>query len=155
MHDRNAHAAAGELLRGRERIESELQALIDQRSNPWGVTVQSVEMRDIVIPASLQDAMSREAQASREKSARIILGQAEVEIAHLFFEAAKSYENNPTALHLRAMNILYEGLKEKGALMVVPSNVVESMGLGGMMGAAALRQQSLTQPTASPAPPAA
>jgi regulator of protease activity HflC (stomatin/prohibitin superfamily) len=130
-----------DLLRGRERIEAELQALIDQRSNPWGVTVQSVEMRDIVIPASLQDAMSREAQASREKSARIILGQAEVEIAQLFFEAAKSYENNPTALHLRAMNILYEGLKEKGALMVVPSNVVESMGLGGMLGAAALRPQ--------------
>ena len=100
-----------DLLRGREKIEAELQALIDQRSNPWGVTVQSVEMRDIVIPASLQDAMSREAQASREKSARIILGQAEVEIAQLFFEAAKSYENNPTALHLRAMNILYEGLK--------------------------------------------
>ena len=134
-----------DLLRGREKIEAELQALIDQRSNPWGVTVQSVEMRDIVIPASLQDAMSREAQASREKSARIILGQAEVEIAQLFFEAAKSYENNPTALHLRAMNILYEGLKEKGALMVVPSNVVESMGLGGMMGAAALREQSWAQ----------
>jgi len=131
-----------ELLRGREQIEADLQALIDHRSNPWGVTVQSVEMRDIVIPTSLQDAMSREAQASREKSARIILGQAEVEIAHLFFEAAKSYENNPTALHLRAMNILYEGLKEKGALMVVPSNVVESMGLGGMMGAAALRPQT-------------
>jgi len=132
-----------ELLRGRERIEAELQALIDQRSNPWGVTVQSVEMRDIVIPASLQDAMSREAQASREKSARIILGQAEVEIAHLFFEAAKSYQNNPTALHLRAMNILYEGLKEKGALMLVPSSAVESMGMGGLMGAAALQQQHL------------
>jgi regulator of protease activity HflC (stomatin/prohibitin superfamily) len=134
-----------ELLRGRERIEAELQALIDQRSNPWGVTVQSVEMRDVVIPASLQDAMSREAQASREKSARIILGQAEVEIANLFFEAAKSYENNPTALHLRAMNILYEGLKEKGALMLVPSTAVESMGLGGLMGAAALRQQTLSE----------
>src|SRR4051812_9879714 len=133
-----------ELLRGRERIEAELQTLIDQRSNPWGVTVQSVEMRDIVIPTSLQDAMSREAQASREKSARIILGQAEVEIAHLFFEAAKSYQNNPTALHLRAMNILYEGLKEKGALMLVPSTAVESMGLGGLMGAAALRQQTLS-----------
>ncbi len=141
-----------DLLRGRERIESELQALIDQRSNPWGVTVQSVEMRDVVIPASLQDAMSREAQASREKSARIILGQAEVEIAQLFFEAAKSYENNPTALHLRAMNILYEGLKEKGALMVVPSNVVESMGRGGKMGAAALRPQiSNEAKVASPA----
>jgi len=152
LRDIIGRTSLSELLRGRERIESELQALIDHRSNPWGVTVQSVEMRDIVIPASLQDAMSREAQASREKSARIILGQAEVEIAHLFFEAAKSYENNPTALHLRAMNILYEGLKEKGALMVVPSNVVESMGLGGMMGAAALRQQSLTQPAANPAP---
>jgi regulator of protease activity HflC (stomatin/prohibitin superfamily) len=143
-----------DLLRGREQIESELQALIDQRSNPWGVTVQSVEMRDVVIPTSLQDAMSREAQASREKSARIILGQAEVEIAQLFFEAAKSYENNPTALHLRAMNILYEGLKEKGALMVVPSNVVESMGLGGMMGAAALRPQ-LSESKTAPAPTAA
>jgi regulator of protease activity HflC (stomatin/prohibitin superfamily) len=143
-----------DLLRGREKIEAELQALIDQRSNPWGVTVQSVEMRDIVIPASLQDAMSREAQASREKSARIILGQAEVEIAQLFFEAAKSYENNPTALHLRAMNILYEGLKEKGALMVVPSNVVESMGLGGMMGAAALRQQNWAEGGTKAASPA-
>ena len=143
-----------ELLRGRERIEAELQALIDQRSNPWGVTVQSVEMRDIVIPASLQDAMSREAQASREKSARIILGQAEVEIANLFFEAAKSYQNNPTALHLRAMNILYEGLKEKGALMLVPSTAVESMGLGGLMGAAALRQQTLSEGEAKAGPPA-
>jgi regulator of protease activity HflC (stomatin/prohibitin superfamily) len=155
LRDIIGRTSLSELLRGRERIESELQALIDQRSNPWGVTVQSVEMRDIVIPTSLQDAMSREAQASREKSARIILGQAEVEIAHLFFEAAKSYENNPTALHLRAMNILYEGLKEKGALMVVPSNVVESMGLGGMMGAAALRQQGLTQGNEKAGPSAA
>src|SRR5437667_8894592 len=127
-----------DLLRGRQKIEAELQALIDQRSNPWGVTVQSVEMRDIVIPASLQDAMSREAQASREKSARIILGQAEMEIAHSFQEAAKSYQNNPTALHLRAMNMLYEGLKEQGALMLIPSSAVETMGLGGLMGAAAL-----------------
>ncbi|MFL5525433.1 MAG: slipin family protein [Gemmatimonadaceae bacterium] len=145
LRDIIGRTSLSELLRGRERIEAELQALIDQRSNPWGVTVQSVEMRDIVIPASLQDAMSREAQASREKSARIILGQAEVEIAHLFFEAAKSYQNNPTALHLRAMNILYEGLKEKGALMLVPSTAVESMGLGGLMGAAALRQQTLSE----------
>ncbi|HEY4132489.1 MAG TPA: SPFH domain-containing protein, partial [Gemmatimonadaceae bacterium] len=129
-----------ELLRGRERIEAELQKLIDERCTPWGVTVQSVEMRDVVIPASLQDAMSREAQAAREKAARVILGQAEVEIANLFQEAAKSYHDNPTALHLRAMNILYEGLKEKGALMLVPSTAVESMGLGGMLGAAALRQ---------------
>jgi regulator of protease activity HflC (stomatin/prohibitin superfamily) len=132
-----------ELLRGRERIEGELQHLIDQRSNPWGVTVSSVEMRDVVIPGALQDAMSREAQAAREKQARIILGQAELEIAHSFQEAAKSYHDNPTALHLRAMNMLYEGLKEKGALMLIPSSAVESMGMGGMLGAAAMRQQKL------------
>lgn len=133
-----------DLLRGRERIEEELQQLIDERSNPWGVTVQSVEMRDVIIPTALQDAMSREAQAAREKQARIILGQAEVEIAHSFEIAARSYRDNPTALHLRAMNMLYEGLKEKGALMLVPSSAVESMGMGGLMGAAALRQQVLT-----------
>ena len=132
-----------DLLRGRERIEEELQQLIDERSNPWGVTVQSVEMRDVIIPPALQDAMSREAQAAREKQARIILGQAEVEIAHSFETAAQSYRDNPTALHLRAMNMLYEGLKEKGALMLVPSSAVESMGMGGLLGAAALRQQSL------------
>ena len=133
-----------DLLRGRERIEEELQQLIDERSNPWGVTVQSVEMRDVIIPTALQDAMSREAQAAREKQARIILGQAEVEIAHSFELAARSYRDNPTALHLRAMNMLYEGLKEKGALMLVPSSAVESMGMGGLLGAAALRQQTLT-----------
>ena len=133
-----------DLLRGREKIETELQALIDARSNPWGVTVSSVEMRDVVIPAALQDAMSREAQAAREKAARIILGEAEMEIAHSFEEAAKAYQNNPVALHLRAMNMLYEGLKEKGALMLVPSSAVESMGMGGLMGAAALQQQQLT-----------
>jgi hypothetical protein len=133
-----------DLLRGRERIEDELQKLIDERSNPWGVTVQSVEMRDVIIPTALQDAMSREAQAAREKQARIILGQAEVEIANSFEIAARSYRDNPTALHLRAMNMLYEGLKEKGALMLVPSSAVESMGMGGLLGAAALRQQTLT-----------
>jgi regulator of protease activity HflC (stomatin/prohibitin superfamily) len=138
-----------DLLKGRERIEEELQKLIDQRSNPWGVTVQSVEMRDVVIPESLQDAMSREAQAAREKQARIILGQAEVEIAHMFETAAQSYQQNPTALHLRAMNMLYEGLKEKGALMLVPSTAVESMGMGGLLGAAAMRQQALADPQAN------
>jgi regulator of protease activity HflC (stomatin/prohibitin superfamily) len=133
-----------DLLRGREKIENELQQLIDARSNPWGITVQSVEMRDVVIPNALQDAMSREAQAAREKQARIILGQAEMEIAHSFEEAARSYQNNPVALHLRAMNMLYEGLKEKGALMLIPSSAVESMGMGGMLGVAALRQEQLT-----------
>jgi regulator of protease activity HflC (stomatin/prohibitin superfamily) len=144
LRDIIGRTALTELLRGRERIEAELQTLIDQRSTPWGVTVQSVEMRDIVIPAALQDAMSREAQAAREKQARIILGEAEMVIASSFEEAAKSYQRNPTALHLRAMNMLYEGLKEKGALMLVPSSAVESMGMGGLMGAAALRQKALT-----------
>ena len=139
-----------DLLRGRERIEAELQQLIDQRSNPWGVTVSSVEMRDVIIPGALQDAMSREAQAAREKQARIILGQAEMEIAHSFQEAAKSYHHNPTALHLRAMNMLYEGLKEKGALMLIPSSAVESMGMGGLMGAAALQQSQLAGGDKSP-----
>jgi regulator of protease activity HflC (stomatin/prohibitin superfamily) len=145
LRDIIGRTALTELLRGREQIEDELQQLIDARSNPWGVTVQSVEMRDVVIPDALQDAMSREAQAAREKQARIILGQAEVEIAHLFANAAESYQDNPTALHLRAMNMLYEGLKEKGALMLVPSTAVESMGMGGLLGAAAARQQKLTE----------
>jgi regulator of protease activity HflC (stomatin/prohibitin superfamily) len=143
LRDIIGRTALADLLRGREQIEAELQQLIDQRSNPWGVTVSSVEMRDVVIPVALQDAMSREAQASREKAARVILGQAEMEIAHSFQEAAKSYHNNPTALHLRAMNMLYEGLKEKGALMLIPSSAVESMGMGGMLGAAALNQERL------------
>jgi regulator of protease activity HflC (stomatin/prohibitin superfamily) len=144
LRDIIGRTSLADLLRGREKIEHELQLLIDQRSTPWGITVQAVEMRDIVIPSSLQDAMSREAQASREKQARIILGEAEVEIAKSFETAAKAYQDNPTALHLRAMNMLYEGLKEKGALMLIPSSAVESMGLGGMMGAAALQQVQLT-----------
>jgi regulator of protease activity HflC (stomatin/prohibitin superfamily) len=144
LRDIIGRTALTDLLKGREKIEQELQALIDTRSNPWGITVQSVEMRDVVIPNALQDAMSREAQAAREKQARIILGQAELEIARSFQEAAKSYHDNPTALHLRAMNMLYEGLKEKGALMLIPSSAVESMGMGGLLGAAALQQQRLT-----------
>ena len=146
LRDIIGRTSLADLLRGRERIETDLQQLIDERSNPWGVTVSSVEMRDIVIPGALQDAMSREAQAAREKQARIILGQAELEIAESFRLAAMSYHDNPTALHLRAMNMLYEGLKEKGALMLIPSSAVESMGMGGMLGAAAMRQQKLTSP---------
>jgi len=145
LRDIIGRTSLSDLLRGRERIESELQELIDQRSMPWGITVQAVEMRDIVIPTTLQDAMSREAQAAREKRARIILGEAEVEIAALFDQASKAYAENPTALHLRAMNILYEGLKEKGALMLVPSTAVESMGLGGLLGAAAIAKSQEKQ----------
>jgi regulator of protease activity HflC (stomatin/prohibitin superfamily) len=143
LRDIIGRTSLADLLRGREKIEQELQALIDQRSTPWGISVQAVEMRDIVIPSSLQEAMSREAQAAREKQARIILGEAEVEIARSFETAAQSYRDNPTALHLRAMNMLYEGLKEKGALMLVPSTAVESMGMGGLLGAAALQQARL------------
>jgi regulator of protease activity HflC (stomatin/prohibitin superfamily) len=143
LRDIIGRTSLAELLRGREKIEEELQKLIDARSTPWGVTVQSVEMRDIVIPNQLQEAMSREAQATREKAARSILGEAEMEIARSFQEASRVYQDNPTALHLRAMNMLYEGLKEKGALMLVPSTAVESMGMGGLLGAAAMRQQTL------------
>jgi hypothetical protein len=143
LRDIIGRTSLADLLRGREKIEQDLQALIDQRSTPWGVSVQAVEMRDIVIPSSLQEAMSREAQAAREKQARIILGEAEMEIAHSFEVAARVYQDNPTALHLRAMNMLYEGLKEKGALMLVPSTAVESMGMGGLLGAAALQQSRL------------
>lgn len=149
LRDIIGRTSLSDLLRGRERIEAELQDLIDQRCMPWGIEVQAVEMRDVVIPTTLQDAMSREAQATREKRARIILGEAEVEIAALFDQASLAYQQNPTALHLRAMNILYEGLKEKGALMLVPSTAVESMGLGGLLGAAALEQQAMAgRPTA-------
>jgi regulator of protease activity HflC (stomatin/prohibitin superfamily) len=144
LRDIIGRTSLADLLRGRDKIEEELQRLIDERSTPWGVTVQAVEMRDIVIPSQLQEAMSREAQASREKQARIILGEAEMEIAHSFEVAARVYQDNPTALHLRAMNMLYEGLKEKGALMLIPSTAVESMGMGGLMGAAAMRQATLT-----------
>jgi regulator of protease activity HflC (stomatin/prohibitin superfamily) len=150
LRDIIGRTSLADLLVGRERIEAELQKLIDERSSPWGITVQSVEMRDVVIPTALQDAMSRQAQATREKQARVILAEAEVEIAQRFNDAAEKYRQNPTALHLRAMNMLYEGLKEKGALMIVPSSAVESMGLGGLMGAAALQQREITG--ASPAP---
>lgn len=151
LRDIIGRTSLADLLRGREQIEEELQRIIDARTNPWGATVQSVDMRDIVIPSSLQDAMSREAQATREKSARVILSQAEVEIARSFETAALSYQHNPVALQLRAMNMLYEGLKERGGLMVVPSSAVESLGMGGMMGAAALARQ---QPQRPPEPPA-
>ena len=140
LRDIIGRASLTELLSGRERIEELLRTLIDQRCTPWGVTVHSVEMRDVVIPASLQDAMSREAQASREKQARIILGEAEVEIGNLFHQAAQAYKGDAVALQLRAMNILYEGLKQKGGMMVVPSSIVDSMGPHGVMGLAALAQ---------------
>jgi len=127
-----------DLLVGRRKLDEALQKIIDERTTPWGITVQSVEIRDVIIPAALQDAMSRQAQAERERQARVILGEAEAQIAARFVEAGRAYVDNPTALHLRAMNMLYEGLKEKGALVVVPSTAVESMGLGAITGLTAL-----------------
>jgi regulator of protease activity HflC (stomatin/prohibitin superfamily) len=127
-----------QMLAERELLGRELQRILDEKTTPWGITVQSVEIRDIQIPPALQDAMSRQAQAERERQARIILGQAETEIAEKFGQAALTYQNNPVALHLRAMNMLYEAIKEKGAMVIVPSSAVETMGLGGMLGTVSL-----------------
>ncbi len=119
----------------------ELQRILDEKTNPWGITVQSVEIRDVQIPAQLQDAMSREAQAERERRARVILGLAETEIADKFAAAARTYKDDPVALHLRAMNMLYEAIKERGSMVIVPSSAVETMGLGGSLATAALAKQ--------------
>ena len=129
-----------DILVGRAKMDADLQKIIDERTTPWGITVQSVEIRDVVIPQDLEDAMSRQAQAERERQARVILGESEKQIAHSFAEASKAYINNPTALHLRAMNMLFEGLKEKGALVIVPSSAVDTMNLGGISGLTALNQ---------------
>jgi regulator of protease activity HflC (stomatin/prohibitin superfamily) len=122
----------------RELLGHELQRILDGKTNPWGITVQSVEIRDVQIPPDLQDAMSREAQAERERRARVILGTAETEVAEKFSAAAATYQDNPVALHLRAMNMLYEAIKERGSMIIVPSSAVETMGLGGTLGTAAL-----------------
>jgi regulator of protease activity HflC (stomatin/prohibitin superfamily) len=126
------------ILVGRAKMDKELQAIIDERTTPWGITVQSVEIRDVVIPQDLEDTMSRQAQAERERQARVILGESEKQIAQSFADASEAYRDNPTALHLRAMNMLFEGLKEKGALVIVPSSAVDTMNLGGMTGVVAL-----------------
>jgi len=132
-----------DILIGRAKMDAELQKIIDERTTPWGITVQSVEIRDVVIPPDLEDAMSRQAQAERERQARVILGESEKQIASSFAEASQAYANNPTALHLRAMNMLFEGLKEKGALVIVPSSAVDTMNLGGLGGMVSLAQQNL------------
>jgi len=158
LRDLIGRTSLADMLIGRETMEHALQDMIDKRVGQWGVTVQAVELRDVVIPTELQDAMSREAQAEREKNARVILGDAEVQISKRFEEASKAYAQNPIALHLRAMNMLYEGLKEKGALMVVPSTAVETMGLGGLMGLAAMdgkrtAAEVITASAPTPTPP--
>ena len=132
-----------DILVGRSAIDEELQHIIDERTTPWGVTVNSVEIRDIVIPQDLEDAMSRQAQAERERQARVILGESEKQIAASFAEASEAYIHNPTALHLRAMNMLFEGLKEKGALVIVPSSAIDTMNLGGLSGMVSMAQNNV------------
>ena len=132
-----------QMITNREMLGHELQKILDEKTTPWGITVQSVEIRDVQIPKDLEDAMSRQAQAEREGQARIILGNVETEIAAKFAQAAEVYAGNPTALHLRAMNMLYEAIKEKGAMVIVPSSAVETMGLGGMLATTALSNRPL------------
>jgi len=131
-----------DILVGRAKMDADLQKIIDERTTPWGITVQSVEIRDVVIPQELEDTMSRQAQAERERQARVILGESEKQIASSFAEASESYIDNPVALHLRAMNMLFEGLKEKGAMVIVPSSAVDTMNLGGLSGMVALANQA-------------
>ena len=141
------------LLEGRRRISDEIRLLIDERAAPWGIDVQSVEIRDVLIPSALQDAMSMQAQAERERQARVILGDSERQVADSFLQAARTYASDPTAFHLRAMNMLYEGLKRNATIVVVPSTAVETMQLGGVAGLTALTTQLAAQQRAAPAVP--
>jgi regulator of protease activity HflC (stomatin/prohibitin superfamily) len=127
-----------DMLEGRDKISAQLQKIIDERTEPWGINVISVEVKDVLIPSGLEDAMSMQAQAERERQARVILGDAERQIAEKFAEAGKTYDHNPVAFHLRAMNMLYEGLKKNATIVIVPSTAVESMQLGGLAGMTAL-----------------
>ena len=127
-----------DMLEGRDKISSVLQKIIDERTEPWGINVNSVEVKDVLIPPALENAMSMQAQAERERQARVILGDSERQVAEKFGEAALTYANNPVALHLRAMNMLYEGLKQNSTIVIVPSSAVDTMQLGGMAGLAAL-----------------
>jgi regulator of protease activity HflC (stomatin/prohibitin superfamily) len=142
------------ILVGRAMMDKELQKIIDERTTPWGVSVQSVEIRDVVIPQELEDTMSRQAQAERERQARVILGESEKQIAQSFADASVAYVNNPTALHLRAMNMLFEGLKEKGALVIVPSSAVDTMNLGGLAGLTSLAGMAMEGEREAPRRPA-
>ena len=135
-----------QMITERETLGRELQRILDEKTTPWGITVQSVEIRDVRIPQALEDAMSRQAQAERERQARIILGLAETEISEKFNQAAQVYKDNPVALHLRAMNMLYEAIKERGSMVIVPSSAVETMGLGGMLATTALNKPQTTAP---------
>lgn len=142
-----------EMLTDREKIGQQIQKVLDRKTDPWGITIQSIEIRDVVIPKGLEDAMSRQAQAERERQSRVILGTAETEIAEKFATASEAYRDNPVALHLRAMNMVFEGLKQKGSMVIVPSSAVETMGLGALGGLTALGQP-VRDPKSAP-PPAA
>jgi regulator of protease activity HflC (stomatin/prohibitin superfamily) len=131
-----------EMITNRDTLGHELQKTLDQKTNPWGITVQSVEIRDVRIPQALENAMSQQAQAERERQARVILGDAELQVTEKFAEAARVYEASPTALHLRAMNMLYEAIKERGSMVIVPSSAVETMGLGGMLSVSSLKKEA-------------
>jgi regulator of protease activity HflC (stomatin/prohibitin superfamily) len=133
-----------QMITEREVMGRQLQQILDEKTNPWGITVQSVEIRDVRIPQSLEDAMSQQAQAERERQARVILGHAEVQVSEQFAEASRVYNDNPGALHLRAMNMLYEAIKERGSMVIVPSSAVETMGLGGTLATAAMGKQQGT-----------
>lgn len=139
-----------DMLEGREKISDQLQKIIDARTEPWGITVISVEVKDVLIPPGLESAMSMQAQAERERQARVILGDSERQVAANFGEASKTYENNPVAFHLRAMNMLYEGLKQNSTIVIVPSSAVESMELGGLAGMAALTMGIQDNPVKKP-----
>ncbi|MCU0638636.1 MAG: slipin family protein [Candidatus Krumholzibacteria bacterium] len=141
-----------ELLQHRERIAEDLQKLLDEHTNPWGITCQTVGIKDIIIPSALADAMSKQAQAERERQARIVLGTAETEISEKFAQASRNYQNNPVALQLRGMNMLFEGLKEKGSLVIVPSSALDSMNLGAIGGLAALGFNRGTAGYGNPSP---
>jgi len=130
-----------QMITEREMMGHELQRILDEKTNPWGISVQSVEIRDVRIPETLENAMSQEAQAERERRARVILGAAEVQVSEKFAEDSRVYQDNPGALHLRAMNMLYEAIKEKGAMVIVPSTAVETMGLGGTLATTAMAKQ--------------
>jgi len=129
------------MISDREVLGQELQKILDGKTTSWGITVQSVEIRDVRIPQALENAMSQQAQAERERQARVILGEAEVQVSEQFAEASRVYNDNPGALHLRGMNMLYEAMREKGATVIVPSSAIETMGLGGTLAATTLAKQ--------------
>jgi regulator of protease activity HflC (stomatin/prohibitin superfamily) len=133
-----------QMITDRETLGRELQKILDEKTTPWGITVQSVEIRDVRIPEALENAMSQQAQADRERQARVILGDAEVQVSEQFAQAAKVYADNPVALHLRGMNMLFEAMRDKGSMVIVPSSAIESMSLGGMLSATAIAKQQVS-----------